>query len=64
MIVGFGFLPLTAPELIIRKIWDEPLMVCIPSSHSVASRSVIRPEDLDGQAFIAVSRDPMPGTHE
>jgi DNA-binding transcriptional LysR family regulator len=64
MLAGFGFLPLNAPELVIRKVWDEPLTVCIPSSDSVASRPVIRAEDLDGRAFIAVSRDPMPGMHE
>ena len=64
MIAGFGFLPLIAPELIIRKIFEEPLMVCIPSSHSVAGRTIVRAEDLDGAAFIAVSRDPMPGMHK
>ena len=64
MIAGFGFLPLVAPELTVRQVWDEPLAVCIPSSHSVANRSIVRPEDLDGQAFIAVGRDPVPGMHE
>lgn len=61
MLAGFGFLPLKAPELVIRKVWEEPLMVCIPASDSMASRSFIRAEDLDGKPFIAVSRDPMPG---
>jgi DNA-binding transcriptional LysR family regulator len=64
MLAGFGFLPLNAPELVIRKIWDEPLVACIPSGHSVANRAVVRPEDLDGQAVIAVGREPMPGMHE
>lgn len=64
MLAGFGFLPLKAPELVIRKVWEEPLMVCIPASDSMASRSIIRAEDLDGRPFIAVSRDPMPGMHE
>jgi len=64
MLAGFGFLPLVAPELVIRRLWDEPLVVCIPSSSGIAKHSVIRPEDLDGQAFVAVSRDPMPGMHE
>jgi DNA-binding transcriptional LysR family regulator len=64
MIAGFGFLPLVAPELVIRRLWDEPLVVCIPSPHPIAKRSVIRPEDLDRHAFIAVSRGPMPGMHD
>ncbi len=61
---GFGFLPLIAPELVMRKIWNDALMICIPSQHILASRAVMRPEDLDGQPFIAVSRRPMPGMHE
>jgi DNA-binding transcriptional LysR family regulator len=61
---GFGFLPLTAPELVIRKIWDEPLVVCIPSPHSLAARSVIRAADLEGQSIIAIGREPMPGMHD
>ena len=61
---GFGFLPLHVPELAVRKVWEEPVVVCVPSSHSLAARTVIRPEDIDGQAFIAVGRGPMPGIHE
>lgn len=61
---GFGFLPLIAPELVLRKVWNDTLVICIPSQHTLASRTVIRPEDLDGQPFIAVSRRPMPGMHE
>jgi len=64
MLGGFGFLPFIAPDLVVRKIWEEPLVVCLPSSHRAANRTVIRPEDLDEQPFIAVGRDPVPGVHK
>lgn len=61
---GFGFLPLIEPELVVRTVWEEPLVICIPSRNALAARTVISPEDLDGQGFIAVGRGPMPGMHE
>ena len=64
MLGGFGFVPFVAPDLVIRKIWEEPLVVCLPSSHSAANRTTIRPEDLNEQPFIAVGRDPIPGVHK
>ncbi len=61
---GFGFLPLSSPELSIWKIWDEPLVACIPASHPLSSRSVLRAQDLHEQPFVAVAREAIPALHQ
>src|SRR3984885_14087741 len=60
---GIGLLPISNPDLLIRTISKEPLVVCIPSSHKLASKAVIYPRDLDGEPMIAVSREPWPERH-
>ena len=60
---GIGLLPISNPDLLIRTISEEPLVVCIPSSHKLASKAVIYPRDLDGEPMIAVSREPWPERH-
>ncbi len=61
---GFGLLPIRAPELVIRTIFEEPLMVCMPTSHRLAVKPAVSPSDLDGEPMIAVSRDPWPERHQ
>jgi DNA-binding transcriptional LysR family regulator len=60
---GFGILPIHAPELLVRTIYVEPLVVCIPLGHRFAVKPVISPQDFDGEPFIAVSREPWPERH-
>jgi DNA-binding transcriptional LysR family regulator len=60
---GIGPLPIFNPDLLIRTISEEPLVVCIPRSHKLASKAVIYPRDLDGEPMIAVSREPWPERH-
>lgn len=60
---GFGILPVRAPELLIRTVYQEPLVACIPSGHRLALKSMISPQDFDGEPFIAVSREPWPERH-
>lgn len=60
---GFGILPIRAPELLIRTIYEEPLVACIPTGHRLAVKGVIFPQDLDGEPIIAVSRGPWPERH-
>ena len=60
---GFGLLPIRAPELVIRTIFEEPLVVCMPTSHRLAVKPAVWPSDLDGEPMIAVSRDPWPERH-
>ena len=61
--VGIGLLPILNPELLMRPIFEEPLVACIPSGHKLASRAFIYPRDLDGEPVIAVSREPWPERH-
>ena len=60
---GIGILPISNQDLLIRTISEEPLVVCIPSSHKLASKAVIYQRDLDGEPMIAVSREPWPQRH-
>ena len=43
------------PELAFRPLVKEPLMVVLPSGHHLASLKAIRPGDLVGETFVAVS---------
>lgn len=61
---GFGYLPLTAPELLIWTVLDEPLAVCLPATHPLATHSVIYAQDLQGQPVIALGREQFPRLHE
>jgi DNA-binding transcriptional LysR family regulator len=61
--VGFGFLPVQEPTLQIHPLFEEPLVVCMPSNHRLASRALVYPHDLDGEPVIAVGRIPMPALH-
>lgn len=61
---GFGILPIRAPELLVRTIYEEPLVACIPTGHRLAARSVLSPHDFDGEPIIAVSREPWPERHQ
>lgn len=62
--VAFGFLPLSHPELIVHPLYEEPLVACIPSSHTLASRHTIHVQDLSRMPLIAVSRETFPVSHE
>jgi DNA-binding transcriptional LysR family regulator len=61
--VGIGFLPIHRDALHIRKIFEEPLVACIPSSRPLASRAEVGPQDLAGEPFIAVARQALPALH-
>jgi DNA-binding transcriptional LysR family regulator len=60
---GFGILPIRAPELLVRTIYEEPLVACIPVGHRLAVKSIICPNDFDGESIIAISREPWPERH-
>lgn len=61
---GFGILPISAPELLVRMIYEEPLLVCSPLGHRFVPKPSISPQDFDGEPFIAVSREPWPCRHQ
>jgi LysR family transcriptional regulator, benzoate and cis,cis-muconate-responsive activator of ben and cat genes len=60
---GFGILPIRSPELLVRTIFEEPLVVCIPTGHRLTVKSTIYPHDFDGEPLVAVSREPWPERH-
>lgn len=62
--VGFGFLHVHQPELMMRSLVEEPLMVCLPSGHRLAAKQSIEPVDLQKEPMIAVARNPLPGRHK
>ncbi|MGH9617049.1 MAG: LysR substrate-binding domain-containing protein, partial [Acidobacteriaceae bacterium] len=62
--VAFGFLPLSHPELIVHPLYEEPLVVCLPSAHPLAARHTLHVQDLARTPLIAVSREPLPVAHE
>ncbi|HEY0758747.1 MAG TPA: LysR family transcriptional regulator [Acidisarcina sp.] len=61
---GFGFLPIDHPALLVRQLYEEPLVVCMRKTHTLAVKAEIRPEDLTRERFIAVSRAPFPVLHQ
>jgi LysR family transcriptional regulator, benzoate and cis,cis-muconate-responsive activator of ben and cat genes len=60
---AFGDLPVSHPALISRQLLEEPMVVCMPRSHPLAVRPVVRPQDLNEAPVIAVSREPSPMQH-
>jgi len=61
---GFGILPVRTAELLVRTIYEEPLVACVPTGHRLAVKSTVSPQDFDGEPFIAVSREPWPERHQ
>jgi DNA-binding transcriptional LysR family regulator len=62
--VGFGFLPVREPDLVVRELMEEPLMLCLPAGHRLGDTHSIRPEDLDDVPLISVGRNALPGRHD
>jgi DNA-binding transcriptional LysR family regulator len=62
--VGFGFLPIQQPELIVRPLMQEPLMACLPPGHRLIAKQSIEPADLQNEPMIAVGRKALPGRHK
>jgi DNA-binding transcriptional LysR family regulator len=34
---GFGYLPIREPDLLVRKVFEEPLAACLPEGHKLAA---------------------------
>ncbi len=61
---ALGYLPVVHPDLLVYQISEEPVVVCMPSTHPLAVKPAIRPKDLEGEPIIAVSRDTFPILHQ
>jgi DNA-binding transcriptional LysR family regulator len=62
--VGFGILPILESDISSRLLFEEPLVACLPVGHRLATRSMIRPEELENEPVISVSRKGLPGRHQ
>jgi len=62
--VGFGILPILESDISSRLLFEEPLVACLPVRHRLATRSMIRPEELENEPVISVSRKGLPGRHQ
>lgn len=57
---GFGYLPIREPDLLVRKVFEEPLWVCMAERHALQEKHSIPPAMLEGLPMIAVGRHALP----
>lgn len=60
---AFGDMSVTHPALLIRQLLEEPVVVCVPKSHPLALKPLVRFQDLNDVPVIAVAREPAPRQH-
>lgn len=61
---AFGDLSVAHPALLSHQLLEEPLVVCMPKSHALAVKPLIRFQDLNDVPLIAVAREPSPAQHQ
>ena len=61
--MGISFLPIHERGLVIRPIYEEAIVACIPNGHALATKASIYPHDLDGEPMVSVSRELLPALH-
>ena len=62
--VGFGFLPIHEPELLVRPLMQESLMACLPAGHRLSGRPSVDVKELENEPMIAVARRAVPDIHK
>ncbi|GGA80294.1 LysR family transcriptional regulator [Edaphobacter acidisoli] len=62
--VAVGELPFAHPALLTRQLSEEPVVACVPKSHPLALKPLVRFEDLDDVPVIAVGREHSPQQYE
>jgi DNA-binding transcriptional LysR family regulator len=62
--IGFGILPIPESDLYARLLMEEPVVACLPVGHQLAKKSTIRPEDLENEPVVSVSKRGLPGRHD
>lgn len=58
--VGFGYLPIKESELLIRKVFEESLSLCLPEGHALSVKQSIPSDTLEGLPMIAIGRSAVP----
>ena len=61
---GVALLPTEIPQLTAIKLLEEPVVLCLPPGHPLATKVEIHSDDLDGLAIVAVGRNEIPSLHE
>jgi DNA-binding transcriptional LysR family regulator len=61
---GLGYLPISHHDLLVYQLAEESVLVCMPSGHRLSNKAFVRPQDLDGEPIIAVSREVFPKLHQ
>lgn len=61
---GFGYLPVSHPDLLSHLLYEEPVVVCMSRAHPLAVKPAIRPQDLLEEPVIAIGREPLPWIHQ
>lgn len=61
---AFGELSIAHPALLSRQLLEEPVVVCMPKSHPLSVKPLIRFQDLNDVPIIAVAREPSPAQHQ
>ena len=56
-------LPVAAPELLIRSVFEEPVVIFLATGHRLAAKPVIYPQDVANEPIVAVAREPFPELH-
>ena len=62
--VGFCYLPANQLHLSALPLIEEPVVLCIPPRHPLATKSEIRPEDLERQPVITTGKQILPALFE
>ena len=62
--VGFLYLPVSDPSLILEFVASQRMWVALPKGHPLARHSRVRLADLAEQRFILVARRSSPGLHD
>jgi DNA-binding transcriptional LysR family regulator len=57
---GIGYLPIREPDLLVQKVFEEPLAVCLPEGHKLTAKRSIPPTTLEGLPMIAIGRHALP----
>jgi DNA-binding transcriptional LysR family regulator len=60
---GLFYLPFSDPDLRVRTVAEEPLVLALPSEHRLAGRAEVGLAELAGEAFIMPARHDMPGLY-
>ena len=56
--------PLSTPNLIVRPLPDEPLVLALPATHPLARKTTIRVAELAGEPFLLAPRRIGPSIHD